>query len=160
MAMPKKSDEVMQEFLERVSGGESVRSVVKDPKMPGWSTVSRRIASDPDFEKQYRLALEFRGMMLVDELDDIKHNVQAGMIDPAATRVAADILKWQGARMTPRIYGDRQQIDVAPAQGGSYLEALTKVNDAITNRRKEVLLEERETQPNTLHAHEDKPKSS
>jgi hypothetical protein len=62
--------------------------------------------------------------------------------------------------MTPRIYGDRQQIDVAPAQGGSYLEALTKVNDAITNRRKEVLLEERETQPNTLHAHEDKPKSS
>jgi mannose/fructose-specific phosphotransferase system component IIA len=45
-------------------------------------------------------------------------------------RVAADILKWQSGRMTPKLYGDRQQVDVQKVEGGSYLDLLTKVNDA------------------------------
>ena len=27
--------------------------------MPSWATVARKIAAEPDFEKQYRMALEF-----------------------------------------------------------------------------------------------------
>jgi gas vesicle protein len=74
------------------------------------------------------------------------------LIDPASARDAADILKWQAARMTPKMYGDRQQVDVQAVKGGSYLELLTKVNDAAKDR----LIESKEdTQPDRLRARDE-----
>ena len=87
-------------------------------------------------------------MMLAEELDEIYRDTRAGMIDPASARVAADILKWQAARMTPKIYGDKQQVEVAPSKGGSYLEALTQVNAA----EPVTLTDERDTQADTVRA--------
>jgi len=148
----KTPQEVLNKFLERVASGEPVTKVCKDPSMPAWVTISTRIAADPEFEQQYRLALEFRGMVLADELDDIKREAKTGLIDPASARVAADILKWQAARMTPKMYGDRQQVDVQAVKGGSYLELLTKVNDAAKDR----LIESKEdTQPDKLRARDE-----
>ena len=155
MPMPKIAEEVWEEFLERITNGNTITSIVNDKSMPSWSTVARKIAAEPDFEKQYRMALEFRGMLLAEELDEIKRDTRAGMLDPASARVAADILKWQAARMTPKIYGDRQQLDVVPSQGGSYLDALTKVNEATA-----MLTDEKNTQADTLRAREEnQPKS-
>lgn len=149
----KTSQEVLDKFLERVASGEAVTKVCKDPAMPAWVTISTRIAADPDFEQQYRLALEFRGMVLADELDDIKREAKTGLIDPASARVAADILKWQAARMTPKMYGDRQQVDVQAVKGGSYLDLLTKVNDAA---KKDRLLEDsKDTQPDIVRARDE-----
>ena len=148
MAYPKVDESVWPEFLERISNGEAVRVICKDKSMPSWATVARKIAAEPDFEKQYRMALEFRGMMLAEELDEIYRDTRAGMIDPASARVAADILKWQAARMTPKIYGDKQQVEVTPSKGGSYLEALTQVNAT----EPVALTDERDTQANTLRA--------
>lgn len=149
----KTPQEVLDKFLERVASGEPVTKVCKDPAMPAWVTISTRIAADPDFEQQYRLALEFRGMVLADELDDIKREAKTGLIDPASARVAADILKWQAARMTPKMYGDRQQVDVQAVKGGSYLDLLTKVNDAA---KKDRLLEDsKDTQPDIVRARDE-----
>lgn len=36
--------------------------------------------------------------------------------------------------MTPKLYGDRQQVDVQKVEGGSYLELLTKVNDVAKSK--------------------------
>ncbi len=156
MAYPKVNDSVWPEFLERIRNGEAVRAICKDKTMPSWATVARKIAAEPEFEQQYRMALEFRGMLLAEELDEIYRDTRAGMIDPASARVAADILKWQAARMTPKIYGDKQQVEVAASKGGSYLEALTQVN-AI---EPVVLTDERDTQAETLRARDGgQPKS-
>ena len=80
MAYPKVDESVWPEFLERISNGEAVRVICKDKSMPSWATVARKIAAEPDFEKQYRMALEFRGMMLAEELDEIYRDTRAGMI--------------------------------------------------------------------------------
>ena len=50
--------------------------------------------------------------------------------------------------MTPKIYGDKQQVEVTPSKGGSYLEALTQVNatEPVT------LTDERDTQADTVRA--------
>ena len=76
----KTPQEVLNKFLERVASGEPVTKVCKDPSMPAWVTISTRIAADPEFEQQYRLALEFRGMVLADELDDIKREAKKFLI--------------------------------------------------------------------------------
>ena len=148
MPMPKIKEEVWDEFLERLTNGSTITAIVKDKSMPSWTSISRKLAADPEFERQYRLALEFRGMLLQEELEDIKKEARAGMGDAHGLRLAADITKWQVARMTPKIYGDRQQLEVTPVKGGSYLEALTKVNTAETI----VITDERDTQPEEVRA--------
>ena len=148
MAMPKISEDVWSEFLERLTNGSTITAIVKDKSMPSWTSISRRLAAEPEFERQYRLALEFRGMLLQEELEDIKRDARMGMGDAHGLRLAADITKWQVARMTPKIYGDKQQLEVTPSKGGSYLEALTKVNAP----DQEVLTDERDTQPEEVRA--------
>lgn len=159
-------DEVFNKFLERVACGEPVSQVCRDPSMPAWVTISRKIAADPSFEQQYRLALEFRGMVLADELDEIKREARTAPKERAAgLRVAADILKWQSGRMTPKLYGDRQQVDVQKVEGGSYLDLLTKVNDAAMTKaiesREDTQLDKvraRATEINQISVNEDMPK--
>ena len=95
-------------------------------------------------------------MLVQEELEDIKRDARMGLGDAHGLRLAADITKWQVARMTPKIYGDRQQLEVKPAQGGSYLEALTKVNAPETV----VITDERDTQPEEVRARDGgQPKS-
>ena len=148
MPMPKIAEEVWEEFLERITNGNTITSIVNDKSMPSWTSVSRKLAAEPEFERQYRLALEFRGMLLQEELEDIKRDARMGMGDAQGLRLAADITKWQVARMTPKIYGDRQQLEVTPSKGGSYLEALTQVNAA----EPVAITDERDTQPEELRA--------
>ena len=84
MAYPKVDESVWPEFLERISNGEAVRVICKDKSMPSWATVARKIAASRISRSSIRMALEFRGMMLAEELDEIYRDTRAGMIDPAS----------------------------------------------------------------------------
>ena len=54
--------------------------------------------------------------------------------------------------MTPKLYGDRQQVDVQAVKGGSYLELLTQVNDAAKSKMLKV---NKDTQPDKLRARDE-----
>ena len=73
MPMPKIAEEVWEEFLERITNGSTITSIVSDKSMPSWTSVSRKLAAEPEFERQYRLALEFRGMLLQEELEAVSY---------------------------------------------------------------------------------------
>lgn len=154
MANHKIAEEVWDEFLARISDGESGRKVCRDKSMPSWGSVWTKIRKEPNFMQRYSAALESRGMVLADELDEIKVGVLSGMLDPTAARAAADIVKWQAARMTPRVYGDKAHMTVE-SKGGGFLEELKRVNDAIAQKSKEMLLEEKSTEADTLRARDE-----
>lgn len=154
MANHKIAEEVWDEFLARISDGESGRKVCRDKSMPSWGSVWTKIRKEPSFMQRYSAALESRGMVLADELDEIKVGVLSGMLDPTAARAAADIVKWQAARMTPRVYGDKAHMTVE-SKGGNFLDELKRVNDAIAQKSKEMLLQEKSTEADTLRAPED-----
>lgn len=107
--------------------------------MPGWTTVWRKITSDPDFEQRYRTALSSRGMVYADMLDDVDKRLLSGMITESAHRTLSDNIKWRSARMTPKVYGDKQQIDVTASPGGEYLQALQQINNSLEMRRAEAI---------------------
>ena len=106
------------------------------------------MAAEPEFERQYRLALEFRGMLLQESLRRSRKTREDGDGRPGKRPCRLTSLKWQVARMTPKIYGDRQQLEVTPSKGGSYLEALTQVNAT----EPIVITDERDTQAEELRA--------
>jgi hypothetical protein len=148
MAYPKTPEKLFDIFLERVTEGRAGINVCKDDDMPGWTTVWRKITSDPDFEQRYRTALSSRGMVYADMLDDLDKKLLSGMITESAHRTLSDNIKWRSARMTPKVYGDKQQIDVTASPGGEYLQALQQINDSLEMRRAEAI-EHEEGETNT-----------
>ena len=139
MAYPKTPEKLFDIFLERVTEGRAGTNVCKDDDMPGWTTVWRKITSDPDFEQRYRTALSSRGMVYADMLDDVDKRLLSGMITESAHRTLSDNIKWRSARMTPKVYGDKQQIDVTASPGGEYLQALQQINNSLEMRRAEAV---------------------
>ena len=123
-------DDVWVEFLSRVTAGRAGQSVCKDKDMPAWGTTWNKIHNDKDFERKYMNALASRGMIYADQLDEINRRVLNGEIDPQAARLVSDNFKWTAARLLPKVYGDKQQVDVTHEAGGSYLDLLQQVNKA------------------------------
>ena len=150
----KTPDSVMIEFLERVTEGRSGRDVCKDKDMPGWSSVWRRVCSDAEFAENYRVAMQSRGMIYADKLDEMDRLLLSGQITESAHRTICDNIKWRSSKLVPKVYGDRQQVDVKHEAGGSYLELLQQVNKAAQLRHVDVVESKENTQAEALRARE------
>jgi hypothetical protein len=117
-------------ICDRLSDGESLRAICKDPDMPGKSTVFEWLAAIPEFADLYARAREEQAETLAAEIVAIadeectmvrasKHGARAD--DPesgevevvfdatavARNRLRVDARKWVAAKLKPRVYGDK-----------------------------------------------------
>lgn len=110
---------------------EPLTKICNDPRMPSIRAITRWLA-DPrliDFREMYYYARRVQAELFVDEIFEIaddttgdwqptfdKEGEQNGWKpDNEAiqrSRVRIDTRKWYAARLVPRIYGDRAQIDL------------------------------------------------
>ncbi|RVG88680.1 terminase small subunit protein [Sinorhizobium meliloti] len=127
------SEELAAVICERLMGGESLRAICSDEDMPGKTTVFRWLASDPAFRDQYAKAREAQAEAMADEMLDIADNgsndwmeknfgedtrwVENGeAIRRSALRI--DTRKWVAARLLPKKYGDKTQLEHTGKDGG------------------------------------------
>ena len=101
-------DEIKIEFCERVTGGESARTICSDEHMPASAVIYRWLAKDEEFSEQYARATELRGWNFGERVTDLAERLLEDKdLDPNRVRVAVDALKWAAARLAPKRYGDR-----------------------------------------------------
>jgi hypothetical protein len=126
-----KTPDLLGEFLRRISHGRSISSVCADNDMPDTSTVYDWISKDSDFSERYARACADRGLLYADRISDISDKLMKGEIAPDVARVAIDSYKWISARLVPKLYGDRQTVDVAVTHTHQlHLDALKRLNDS------------------------------
>lgn len=111
-------------ILERLVGGESVRTICADEGMPAASTVFLWLQADAAFSEQYARAREAQADALFDEILDIaddgsndwmeRKNADGQNIgwqeNGEALRrstLRVDARKWMAARLQPKKYGDK-----------------------------------------------------
>ena len=126
-----KTPQLLDEFLRRISRGRSIANVCDDEDMPDHSTVYDWIAKDESFSERYARACADRGLLYADRIADITDKMMRGEIAPDVARVAIDAHKWTAARLVPKLYGDRQSVDVAVTHTHQlHLDALKRLNDS------------------------------
>jgi hypothetical protein len=109
------TDELAADICRRLSLGESARQICRDDSMPVMSTLMKWL-TEPDkvaFSEQYARARDCQADYYADEIIDIADELGEG-VDSNAVNIAKlriDSRKWKVARMSPRKYGDKQQID-------------------------------------------------
>ena len=126
------SQEIAGTICERLSLGESLRSICRDESMPSQSMVFRWLASNVDFREQYAHAREVQADSWADDIIEIADDSSGDVIrDPesgnerfnseyaARSRLRVDTRKWLMARMAPKKYGDRitQEVDHKSSDG-------------------------------------------
>lgn len=107
-------------ICERLSLGESLRSICRDERMPSQSMVFRWLADRQAFREQYAHAREVQADSWADDIIEIADDSSGDtIVDPesgnerfngefaARSRLKVDTRKWLMARMAPKKYGDK-----------------------------------------------------
>jgi hypothetical protein len=123
--LPVYTEELAQEILVRLSDGESLSEICRDPKMPTHHAIHKWVHSNKEgFAARYTLAREFQAFLYADQVIDIADDCRNDWMrrtDPEnpgweankehinRTRLRLDTRKWIAARILSRIYGDKVQ---------------------------------------------------
>lgn len=105
-----------------IAQGYSLRTVCKNEKLPGMTTIFKWLRERPEFANQYARATEERTEALAEEILDIaddgsndfmliqKGNVEYEIENKEVTnrsRLRVDTRKWLMSKMKPKKYGDK-----------------------------------------------------
>jgi hypothetical protein len=118
------TEELAKEFCRRIAMGRSLRSVCEDEDMPDSTTVFEWKRKQAGFTELYARATEERGLTYGDRITDLVDAVLAGEYEVDRARLALDGLKWTAARLAPKQYGDKQQVEVTADLGATAARVL------------------------------------
>ena len=121
------TEETAARICEEIAAGRSVASICKDEDMPAASTVFLWLAKNPEFSERYTRAREAQADALFDEALNIADTPADGVkikVLPSGSvektygdmiehrRLQVDTRKWAAARLAPKKYGDRLDMNV------------------------------------------------
>lgn len=108
---PPITNETFHRICQQVASGKSLRSALKGKGMPGMHKFYDYVEGEPARAEQYARARQ-RGMEL--HIDGIIDLADSATPDNAhAVRIRVDTRKWIASKLLPRVYGDRQQLDIS-----------------------------------------------
>ena len=107
MPASRKTPEVMDEIVKRISDGESMRSVCRDKRMPSIDAVMNWQRDDPDFAYRCARARELQAEVMDEKILSVAERVENGEMDPHAARVVLSAYQWRAAKLAPKKYGEK-----------------------------------------------------
>ncbi len=125
------TSEIADAICERLADGESLKSICFSDGMPHRATVFRWLGAHAEFRDSYARAREAQADALFDEILDIANTpitgektkvdkdgnviemTKADMIEHR--RLQIDARKWIAAKLRPKVYGDKLDVDVTGA---------------------------------------------
>lgn len=120
MAHPVKwhPDIVFKKIFERIAGGEPMAAICRDEDMPSYPWVTAQIRAHTELQRQYTAALEDRADFLAWQIEMLADSPMPQGMDGASKsawvqhlRVKLDARKWLAAKMAPKRYGEKLEID-------------------------------------------------
>ncbi len=108
-------------ICDRITQGESLRSICKTSGMPSPSQVCKWLNANSEFSGQYARAREAAGDAAYEDIVEIECQLKKKQIDAHTARVLIDSIKWRASKLKPARYGDHQQVLI-----GGALEVATR----------------------------------
>lgn len=103
----KYTDELADLICERISNGESLKSITDESAMPSRVTVHAWLIKNQEFLNKYEAARDLQADVYADEMDVIAHDES---IDTQRARLIIDTRKWVSSKLKPKKYGDKMDV--------------------------------------------------
>ena len=111
---------VWQYLIDRITGGRSLSSVLREDDMPVLQTVQLKLERDEKYRAAYEKAVQDRADRLADEIMELADETMPPELQgPGASawvqqkRLQVDARKWVASKLKPRVYGDRLDVSVS-----------------------------------------------
>ena len=124
-----KQNQFWDEFFFRIGNGESLRETAKDLGVP-FQTVWSAIMIDERRRATYEDAKMSRAHYHAAKIEEILEEVEAGKMEPQVARVSIDARKWLAAKMYPKFFSDKLQLqhDVTVDVRKQHIEELRRMS--------------------------------
>lgn len=126
------TDERFDEFIIRLTAGESLNKICREGGMPHWNDIWRYMDRNPEAHSRYAHARAAAAQVMAQEAID---DAVKGSGDPARDRLAFEARRWYVSKIAPKWFGDRVEHKIEV--GESYIEALRLANERLRVRERE-----------------------
>lgn len=116
MAKPDKIN--MQQIFEDIADGLSIKKAC-DNQGVSKQTFYDKLEQHPELKDQYAIAREKRGESMTESIEDDLERLSRKEIDPATARVLIDTKKWFASKFYPKMYGEKQSVELTGKDGGA-----------------------------------------
>lgn len=106
------TEEIESEILGRIMAGESLSEICgtgRDDWLPSERTFYRRLTDDVEFWQRYARAREAQAHREAEEIRLIADMATPEDVNVARLRI--DARKWRAAKMAPKVYGDKAEVE-------------------------------------------------
>ncbi len=108
------NEDIAALLCERLSNGESLRTICSEDAMPAKATVFKWLAANPSFVDQYTRARETQVELMSFDLIDLSDpKDKDDMVAVQRNRLQVDTRKWVMSKLAPKKYGDTANINVS-----------------------------------------------
>jgi hypothetical protein len=105
------TDEIAATICSRIATGEPLVRICRDESMPGTTTVYRWLSEKEEFRDIYARARDDQADTLADEIIDLSDEQMEDATAVNRQRLRVDARKWIAAKLKPRKYGDKLDIE-------------------------------------------------
>jgi hypothetical protein len=113
-----------EQFCAMIAEGKSARQGCRELNI-SLQTLYRHVREDESFRDQYARAREDAADTLVDELMEIAETEE----DVQRAKLKIDARKWVAARMKPKSWGEKQQVEHSGEGGGPLQVTIRRFGD-------------------------------
>lgn len=103
-------------IFEAIAGGTSLRKACNNEDVAPSSFI-KAVTEDKELFEHYARARKAQAEWLFDSIGMIEDGTLAGKIDPQAAKVVIDARKWRLAKLHPKEYGEKKQVDMISSDG-------------------------------------------
>lgn len=119
-------DDHQDKFLRIISDGGTWRSACDEIGVSSF-TIAGWLRDDAEFAKHYARAADIRADAIFEDILGISDDAS---LDPNDRRIRIDARKWLLGKMKPKVYGDKQSVELGGPDGGP-IETITKIERVI-----------------------------
>jgi hypothetical protein len=98
--------------------GKALVEITAQDDMPATSTVYRWMEYHPEFSEMYYRARERQAHTMADRAVLMALRGGGAIADPQVAAVQLNAIKWAAARLAPRTFGDKQDINIGGQENG------------------------------------------
>ena len=109
--------ELEERICEMLARGHSMAEICRRKDMPAESTVYKWLAEGGAFSERYAHAREQQADLYADEIIKIADDCTPTHEEIAKARVRIDARKWKAARLAPKKYGEKSELDMKSSDG-------------------------------------------
>lgn len=126
------SQKLFDQICDRISDGESLRSICRNKDMPSTTSVMNWLNKDAALVEQYARAKNAQADTIFDECLHIADMASADEIQQARLRI--DTRKWMAGKLRPKKYGERNVVEMGGIGGGPIQTEEISARDIIAGK--------------------------